>query len=77
MDLHCKGYHFGSFRLTLGLDNLLLTLLLGSFHNECCSLCFLLCNLSICMYEQLTISIKACETYVNSQALNTNLSNLW
>jgi len=56
MHLHCKGYHFGSFCLSFGLDNLLLALLLGSFHNECCTLCFLLCNLSMYMYEQLTHS---------------------
>jgi hypothetical protein len=45
VSFHQKGYHFGSFGLSLGLDNLLLALLFGTLHNECCTLCFLLCNL--------------------------------
>jgi hypothetical protein len=43
--LRYKGYHFGSFCLSLRLDNLLLALLFGTLHNKCCALCFLLRNL--------------------------------
>lgn len=43
---HYKGYHFGSFCLSLRLDYLLLALLFGTLHNKRCTLSFLLRYLS-------------------------------
>jgi hypothetical protein len=41
-----KGYQFGGGRLSLGLDDLLLLLLLGTFDEEARALRFLLGNLN-------------------------------